>query len=398
MEGTGTKHVSVDISALIPGETYQYRVVGFNSLGTSIGFTETFVASEAPTFANTFVNEVKTDGALMNSLVNPNGLETQYYFEYGPDDTYGSRAPLTNRRVAAGTNPVGVTVQVSGLIPGEEYHYRVAAFNTRGINYGPDKAFRTYDRKAVVIDPCANALARKQTGAAFLLDCRAYELVSAADTGGYNVESDLVAGQEPFARLPLRRTDRGPLRDPLGAIPASATRPTAAPTPTSRPAATGWTTAVRRDPRRRDPDRRRRSPRPWPKPTPASPPSPSPAPTSATPCFADGKTGTPGAPAERRAGPGDGGVDRPGPGADADGLVRKRFSADGRHLVFGSTSQFEADGPTAAQPAIYDRDLVGRTPPRSSPRLPAAATSPASRAARRGASPSSTSPPTAPGS
>ena len=35
-----------------------------------------------------------------------------------------------------------------------------------------------------------------------LPDCRAYELVSANDTAGYDVESYLVPGQEPFPGFP----------------------------------------------------------------------------------------------------------------------------------------------------------------------------------------------------
>ena len=45
----------------------------------------------------------------------------------------------------------------------------------------------------------------------------------------------------------------------------------------------------------------------------------------------------------------------PGPGATPGILVKKSLSADGRHLVFGSTSEFETG---AGSPAIYDRDLA----------------------------------------
>ena len=43
---------------------------------------------------------------------------------------------------------------------------------------------------------------RQQTGAARLLDCRAYELASAADTNGYDVTSTLVPGLEPLTPQP----------------------------------------------------------------------------------------------------------------------------------------------------------------------------------------------------
>ena len=45
--------------------------------------------------------------------------------------------------------------------------------------------------------------------AALLLDCRAYELVSARNAGGYDVESSLVAGQTPFGELPRRAGSDG---------------------------------------------------------------------------------------------------------------------------------------------------------------------------------------------
>ena len=60
-------------------------------------------------------------------------------------------------------------------------------------------AFAALDDPA---DDCPNALARKQTGAAGLLDCRAYELVSAPRTNGYHAIRDLdVAGHLTGAYL-----------------------------------------------------------------------------------------------------------------------------------------------------------------------------------------------------
>ena len=43
---------------------------------------------------------------------------------------------------------------------------------------------------------------RQQTGAALLMDCRAYEQVLSGSTGGYDVESYLVPGETPFGGFP----------------------------------------------------------------------------------------------------------------------------------------------------------------------------------------------------
>ncbi len=158
-------------------------------------------------------------------------------------------------------------------------------------------------------DTCPNAHVRQQTGAALLLDCRAYELVSAANAGGYDVESDLVAGQTPFGGYPeAQRAAAGPLRRPRRRHP----RHRQPDQPRRRP--------LRRDPRPQtagrteyvgipanDPfaDRALRLDRSA-KPTPASTPSPSAGPTSARPASPTASTGDPGPPARRRARPGHG--------------------------------------------------------------------------------------------
>ena len=68
---------------------------------------------------------------------------------------------------------------------------------------GSDQTFTTFSFIEKINESCPNSLARQQTGAALLLDCRAYELVSASHTGGYNVSSDLSEGaQAPFGGYP----------------------------------------------------------------------------------------------------------------------------------------------------------------------------------------------------
>src|SRR5262249_8327300 len=81
------------------------------------------------------------------------------------------------------------------------YHYRLVAKNDFGELASAEDVFRTYVVESTA-DTCPNALIRKETGTVLLPDCRAYELVSAANAGGYDVRSDLIPGQIPLAAKP----------------------------------------------------------------------------------------------------------------------------------------------------------------------------------------------------
>ena len=100
---------------------------------------------------------------------------------------------------------------ITGLQAGTVYHFRISATNPNDTTLGPDHTFTTFPSPRSK-DPCPNAHVRQQVSAALLPDCRAYELVSAADTGGYDVESDLVAGQHRSGAIPT--PGQGPLRHP----------------------------------------------------------------------------------------------------------------------------------------------------------------------------------------
>ena len=94
---------------------------------------------------------VTASGASFTGLVNPDGLATNAYFQYGLDARYrkaGSTGAVYDHRTA--TQPVGgdftahlVTASVSGLVPNAIYHARLVASNRKGTTYGPDIQFKT---------------------------------------------------------------------------------------------------------------------------------------------------------------------------------------------------------------------------------------------------------------
>ena len=182
--------------------------------------------------------------AVLHTQINPGGGTTTYHFEYG--SRYFSKriqpCQVADPDVDIGSGIASRRASTKLSRPRTGHHLPLARRRhqrTRHDQRWPDRTFTTFPSGALLTDPCPNAHVRQQTGAALLLDCRAYELVSAADTGGYDVESDLVAGPDPLRRLPAGREPApGPLRaSTTAASPAPATRPTAASTPTSRPAA-----------------------------------------------------------------------------------------------------------------------------------------------------------------
>ncbi|HSZ06020.1 MAG TPA: hypothetical protein VK778_12600 [Solirubrobacteraceae bacterium] len=144
--GSGTKEVpeSVTATGLKPGTLYYYRIVAQSPAGMSKGGVESFTTLSPPATTTEGASEVKERTAKLNGHVNPNGLATHYYFEYGPTTSYGSTVPASpGMEIGEGTGAV-YTWNIAGkLTPGAEYHYRVVATNSAGTSYGVDEAFKT---------------------------------------------------------------------------------------------------------------------------------------------------------------------------------------------------------------------------------------------------------------
>jgi len=180
--GSGTSDVSVgaDLSGLTPGTTYHYRLTGTSRDGTATGLDATFTTPQAPSVGGGTAT-IGSTSATLKAIVNPQGAATTYHFEYGTDTSYGTSAPVPDASAGSSASDRNVSVDVSGLQPSTTYHFRIVATNAGGATDGADHAFTT--RAAQVADTCPNAGLRQQQGATLLPDCRAWELVSAADAG-----------------------------------------------------------------------------------------------------------------------------------------------------------------------------------------------------------------------
>ena len=146
--GTTAVSVSTPISGLNAESTYNFRLVASNNLGTVYGGnltlttgTATAAVTHAPTAVSGSTGDISTQGATLYGTLNPGGLSTDYYFEYGPTESLGMTSGT--QTVVSGSNDVSVSSQLSGLTPGSLYHYRVAATNSRGTTTGGYQSFST---------------------------------------------------------------------------------------------------------------------------------------------------------------------------------------------------------------------------------------------------------------
>jgi hypothetical protein len=318
--------------------------------------------ASAPTVTAVTVEEIRSTRAQVHGEVAARGSATSYHFEYGIDTTYGNSTPTV--ALPLEYFPRKVEAGLEGLQPNTTYHVRLVATNGVGTSYGPDHAFKTYAVETTGTDPCPNALARKQTAAQRLPDCRAYERVSALDTGGYDVESYLAPGQTPYPGFPAAR-DRLLYATHSGAVPGPWNATNKGPDPyLATRTAEGWMTEYEGLPADLNPAAGSFS----------SVLGEADAglttlafagPGLCSPCFTGGglETGIPvrmpnGELVQGMAGSLDPGV----ASAKPEGRVEKMLSGNGRHLVFASKYAFEPGANSGGDLTVYDRDLVaGKT-------------------------------------
>ncbi len=103
-------------------------------------FAGEFTMPEASTIA---ASEITATGAALGGTVNPNGLETDTWFEWGTDPDLGSFARTVIQTAGKDAAETTVTQSVAGLNPMSTYYFRVAASNGTGDARGAALSFTT---------------------------------------------------------------------------------------------------------------------------------------------------------------------------------------------------------------------------------------------------------------
>ncbi len=143
VNGSTALPVTANISGLLPGNTYHYRIWGTNTYGTSYGNDMTFTTPPTlPVVVTTAPSYLGSTSAIITGTVNAGGASTTVTFDYGLTNAYGT----TVSGVPATINGNTVTpaeAYITGLANLTTYHYRINGTNSVGTVHGNDMTFTT---------------------------------------------------------------------------------------------------------------------------------------------------------------------------------------------------------------------------------------------------------------
>ncbi len=194
----------------------RYLYVPSHPKGTGHSFAFFESTAAPPEVLSTTAANIGEDEAELQARIVPNNLPTTYTFEFKVEGA-AEWIPAGGGTLAAGNLAADAAARASGLSPGTHYRFRVLATNEEGSDEA-EGSFATYPSLPVETSSCANALFR--TGlSAMLPDCRAYELVTPADTNAHAPLGAEGEGGGSTSRQVSPAGDKVPFRVRGGALP-----------------------------------------------------------------------------------------------------------------------------------------------------------------------------------
>ena len=132
--GDGNDPVAVQqsVSDLQVAVEYEVRLIATKEFGAgqTIAGPKAFTLDDLFPAVATAYPQPRTDTtARIAGTIDPKNKATTYYFEWGTDQTYGTKVPIPGGSLAAADGAIRVTETLTGLVPETTYHYRLVASN-----------------------------------------------------------------------------------------------------------------------------------------------------------------------------------------------------------------------------------------------------------------------------
>ena len=112
-----------------------------NAAGTAFGSTGSFITSSPPAVVTGTVSNLTAHTATLSGSVNPEALETAWYFEYGKTSHLGAKTAV--HHLVASPNSSNVARALSSLTAQSTYYFRLVASNSSGTTAGSIYSFST---------------------------------------------------------------------------------------------------------------------------------------------------------------------------------------------------------------------------------------------------------------
>ena len=157
--GNTVQPISANIGGLSASTTYHFRIVAHNAGGTVYGSDRTFTTLNAtgpPVVVTNLASDIASFSATLNGSVDPHGLTTTVYFQYGTTTSYGLTTAIQSK---TGNTYQNVSANIGGLTASTTYHFRIVATNSSGTRYGSDRTFTTLSATGppvVITNPASN--------------------------------------------------------------------------------------------------------------------------------------------------------------------------------------------------------------------------------------------------
>jgi hypothetical protein len=143
--GASQQAVSATVAGLKAATTYHFRVVATNSSGTVYGADQVFNTTDGPPEVGPEVNSLFQPANTPRLIepfgyVNPGGLRTLYYFEYGTTSSYGFRSQMKSvgPERSSGESVYAFIPNATGVESQGPFHIRLVAENELGRAVGAD--------------------------------------------------------------------------------------------------------------------------------------------------------------------------------------------------------------------------------------------------------------------
>ncbi len=141
ISGSTSQPVTTELAGLEPLTTYHYRLVAVNANGTSRGPDAEFTTG--PLIAGVVTGEpadVSINTATLNASLDPEGIETHYFFEYSKTPLNGeffSNENLVDFGEGSSAMEEQVEFPIESLQEGTTYHYRIVTYHELSFPVNP---------------------------------------------------------------------------------------------------------------------------------------------------------------------------------------------------------------------------------------------------------------------